>query len=153
MLTVADLDRALASTGLQVAPGDVVLVRTGWAGWYLGLDEDGRTAVRERGRYTGLAQAHETLGWLWDRRVALVASDTFAFEAMPPGPGSPFVSDTDGGMMHPQMLGLLGLAIGELWRLDELAADSPATACTRACWSWRRFTRSAASPARPTPPP
>ncbi len=122
-LDVADLDRAAARADVQVEPGDVVLLRTGWAGWYLGLDEAGRTAVRARGRYTGVAQSHETLAWLWDHRVALVASDTFAFEAMPPAASSPFVSDTDGGMMHPHMLGLLGLALGELWRLDDLAED------------------------------
>ena len=123
VLDVAELDRVASATGLEVAPGDIVLIRTGWAEWYLGLDEAGRADVRGRGRYTGFAQSHDTLAWIWDHRVALVGSDTFAFEAMPPGPSSPFSSDTDGGMMHPHMLGLLGLAIGELWRLDALAED------------------------------
>ncbi len=123
VLKVADLDEVALAAGVQLLPGDVVVLRTGWAGWYLGLRQTARSEVRERGRYTGFDQSRATLAWLWDHRLALVASDTFAFEAWPPAASSPFVSDTDGGMMHPEMLGLLGLALGELWRLDELAED------------------------------
>ncbi len=123
VLKLADLDEVALAAGVQLLPGDVVVLRTGWAGWYLGLRQTARSEVRERARYTGFAQSRATLAWLWDHRLALVASDTFAFEAWPPAASSPFVSDTDGGMMHPEMLGLLGLALGELWRLDELADD------------------------------
>lgn len=61
------------------------------------------------------------LGWLWDGRFAAVGSDTFALEALPAGADSPFGRAHEGGMMHQQLIALLGLAVGELWRLGPLA--------------------------------
>ena len=66
---------------------------------------------------------HEAIDWFADHRVALAASDTYALERLPAVAGSPFGADTDHGMMHQDLIALLGLPIGELWQLDKLSAD------------------------------
>lgn len=74
VLTVEELERAEAASGVTVQPGDVALIRTGW------------------GRHWGTDAyiAHETPGpgleagtWLADRGVSLVGSDTAVFEKGP----------------------------------------------------------------------
>jgi kynurenine formamidase len=126
-LTVDLLDAALARQGTALQPGDCVMVRTGWAEWYLALDHAARTEVCRTRRCTGLAQGQDTLAWLWDNQVGLAAADTFAFEALPARPDSPFGGETDAGMMHQDLIALLGLPLGELWRLHELADDCAGT--------------------------
>lgn len=122
-LHARDLDAALARQGTTLAAGDIALIRTGWADWYLhALDHDGREALCADRRCTGLEQSHESLAWLWDQGLAVAASDTFALEAVPAAPDSPFGGSTDSGMMHQELIAMLGLVIGELWKLDELAA-------------------------------
>ena len=123
-LPVALLDQAAEEQGVRLARGDIVLLRTGWAEWYLReLDGRGREEMRSVGRFTGLGQSREVLAWFWDHGLSMVASDTLAVEVLPALPSSPFHSDTDGGMMHQEILALLGLPIGELWKLDSLAAN------------------------------
>jgi kynurenine formamidase len=73
------------------------------------------------------------LEWLWDRRVSMVAADNQGVEAVPPSPDSPFndppgtLAPTRGvphsGLMHRPLLALMGMPLGELWALDELATD------------------------------
>ncbi|MFI2349517.1 cyclase family protein [Streptomyces sp. NPDC019443] len=125
-LRAADLQSVLDHQGEQPRPGDVLLLHTGWASWYLGACPADRQHIRAERRFTGLDQSHEVLAWLWDHRFAAVVSDTYALEALPARPDSPFGRETDHGMMHQQLIALLGFALGELWRLRSLAA-----ACTR----------------------
>lgn len=125
-LDVAVLDRALRAQGEQVRPGDLVLVHTGWARWYLDADPDVRAEVWAAQRTTGFAQSVEFPEWLWDHRVAVLASDTFAVEVMPPRPDSPYRDSApeDAGMMHQELIAKLGVPLGELWDLTEIVADS-----------------------------
>jgi kynurenine formamidase len=123
------LDLALAGQQVRLGDGDLVLVHTGWARWYLDAGRERRSAVRAANRMTGLSQDERLPQWLWDQRVALIASDTVALEVLPPRPGSPFAATApeDAGMMHQELIARLGLPIGELWNLTGLAADSRAT--------------------------
>jgi len=53
-------------------------------------------------------------------RVVAIASDTYAVEVWPPAWGeesAPF------GFLHRVLIGPFGMALGELWHLDDLAAD------------------------------
>jgi len=120
------IEAALVTEQTTLARGDLVLLHTGWARWYLGLDETVRSQVRARKRYPGIAQSRELLAWLYDNRVALIASDTPALEVIPPISTSPFRATAllDDGMMHQELIAKLGLPIGELWKLDEIT-----TAC------------------------
>lgn len=53
-----------------------------------------------------------------------MAADDFAVECLPPITGTPFLESAphDKGMMHQELLARLGMPLGELWRLDQLAA-------------------------------
>ncbi|MDQ7907515.1 cyclase family protein [Phytohabitans sp. ZYX-F-186] len=126
--TPADLDAAARLHGVRFTSGDILLVHTGWAQWYLGLSTEER-ASRRRGS-PGLHQSHEMLGWLWDHRFSLVAADNSGLEAIPVAPDSGFHlpdeppperGPSHNGMMHRQLLALLGLLLGELWKLSALA--------------------------------
>ena len=77
------------------------------------------------GSSADLAQSRETLAWIWDHHVSVVASDTVAVEVMPSVRDSPF-HDNVGRMMHPDLIALLGVHLGELWKLHELAEDCAA---------------------------
>src|SRR5688500_6801253 len=62
------------------------------------------------------------LAWLWDNHCSVIATDTVAVEVIPSRESSPF-DDNVMQMMHPEMIALLGMWLGELWKLDALAAD------------------------------
>jgi len=128
---IADVQAAAESQGVTREPGDVVLVRTGWIAYVLGLDPAEReTRAKSPAHSSGLLQSREALAWLWDTRTALFACDNLAVEKIPTSLESPFRTDPDlsalqglhTGMMHPVILGLLGMPLGELWWLDDLAA-------------------------------
>jgi kynurenine formamidase len=116
-ITAALLDEVASSQGVAVEPGDVVLVRTGWTGWYAGLSQAERDAVGMTRPQPGLAPVERTAEWLWDRHVAAVAADNLALETMP-------LHFEEGRCLHFWLIPCLGMPIGELWWLDDLA-----TAC------------------------
>jgi kynurenine formamidase len=117
------LDLAAADAQIQLREGDILLVHTGWCGYYFNeLDDAGRRALPSDVRSSGLAASREMLAWLWDHHFSVVASDTVAVESEPAVPDSPF-DYAFRHMMHQDLIPLLGICLGELWRLDELAAD------------------------------
>jgi kynurenine formamidase len=112
-ITGDDLDAAMSRAGLRVEPGDALLVRTGQMQH---LREGDR--VRFGGDAPGLST--RSIAWLRDHDVAAVATDTLALEVWPP---------EDPGVILPvHMIHLvdMGLAQGQLWALDDLAADCAA---------------------------
>jgi kynurenine formamidase len=132
MIWPSDLDAALAAQGVALESGDILLVRTGWSGYYLELSPAEQGRFRSGGmRAPGLGQSPETVEYLWDHQVAMVASDNAGVEANPVNPGSGFVipgeevparGPSHNGMLHRPLIALLGLLLGECWKLDELAA-------------------------------
>lgn len=108
------------SQGVAIEPGDIILLRTGWLSWYLDLDASARDSMaaafredRTTFQLAGLDAGTTTTEWLWDSRVAAIASDNPTLEALP--------YDRAVGWAHHRLLVLLGLPLGELWALDELA--------------------------------
>ena len=67
-------------------------------------------------RAPGIGPDEEMAAYLWDLHIAAVAGDNPSLEAWPPGPES-------GGFLHFRLIPLLGMNIGELWYLEDLAAD------------------------------
>ncbi len=108
-----DLDAALALGGLTAEPGDILLVRTGQMAW---LHEG------DKGRFAHPAPGLSTTSveWLRDHDVAAVATDTLSFECFP--------GEDPAVMLPVHMLHLrdMGLLQGQLWALDDLAADCSA---------------------------
>lgn len=123
------LEDTIRAQGTTVTPGDILMIRTGWCEWFLGLDHQAKLHIKEARRSTGIAQSREFLEWVWDHRLTLVAADNFAVECLPPIPGTPFRESAphDKGMMHQELLAKLGMPLGELWRLDDLAAHMRGT--------------------------
>jgi kynurenine formamidase len=91
----------------------LLLVRTGWLGYFLDAPPDARQAVMGPvPAVPGLEPTEAMAAFLWDLHVAAVASDTMAVEASRPALDFP---------LHRRLLPLLGIPLGELWVLDELA--------------------------------
>jgi kynurenine formamidase len=129
-VTPDDLRACLDDQGTPVEPGDVLLVRTGWLTWYRSLDADGRSALRDPATMAapGLAPGLATARLLWDLHVSAVAADNPALEVWRPGSIRAGLSDDEwpDAFVHTVLLPLLGLPIGELFDLDDLAADCAA---------------------------
>jgi kynurenine formamidase len=64
----------------------------------------------------GVEPSRHMAAWLWDHRVAAIATDSPAVEPLPMNLG-------DEGLLHYRALPLLGLPLGELFVLGPLAED------------------------------
>jgi kynurenine formamidase len=107
-VTVRDLE---AASKVEIAPGDVVVVRTGFVQLFLAGDRRGYAG----GDQPGLTM--ETSVWFHDRDVAAVATDTFTFEVWP---------CEDKRMLLPvHLLNLrdMGMTQGQNFDLEALARD------------------------------
>jgi kynurenine formamidase len=116
------LEETLAAQETELQPGDIVLVRTDWPA-HLERHRDDRHAAFMS---SGLAQTYEIVEWLWDNHVPLVATDNMEVESRLVDPRSEFGEGPFHARLHDQLIPLLGMALGELWRLEELAADCAA---------------------------
>lgn len=135
-IEVDDLLATLEAQNVAVEPGDVLLIRTGWLGWYLSLDEAGRRSYVEGGHPTvGLRPGEAMWRTLWDLHISAVAGDNPALEVWPPAAfATPeqlqeVMADRerlDEIFMHIRLLPLLGLPIGEFFHLEALAGDCAA---------------------------
>ena len=116
--TPADLEACRKEQDVEIRTGDVLLIRTGWPAWYRELDLVTRRALANRDtlRAPGLAAGEEMARYLWDLHIVAACSDVPALEAWPP------TAET-GGFLHHYLIGLFGMAIGELWDLEGLAKD------------------------------
>lgn len=110
-VTGAMLEEAEEAQGVRVEEGDILLIRTG------AMAEWARTGSWSsfHGQRAGIV--HETAEWLHDRRVAAIAGDTVERVDLDAAPAIPF---------HMLALRDMGLPIGELWFLEDLAADCAA---------------------------
>jgi hypothetical protein len=123
-ITPDHLRRICEAQGTELQLGDILIVRTGWIGWYETLDaerraEVARVAVAQTMEGPGLEASEDMARFLWDTHVAGAATDTSTFEAWP----HRFVP---GEYLHMDVLALLGIPIGEMWYLEQLAADCAA---------------------------
>ena len=115
----ADLTACAAEQGVELRSGDIVLIRTGELGWFYRAQSGERAGYYVDGN-PGLDLS--TVAWFHEHDVAAAATDNRTFEGVPwcdeSGPAYP---------LHARLIRDLGLTIGELWWLDDLA-----TACATA---------------------
>jgi hypothetical protein len=132
-IPIAAVAEAASEQRVEIRPGDILMLRTGWLHHYFNvLTRQDRAIFYQALRSPGLLQSRETLAWLWDNRISVIAADNPGVEAIPPDPSSPFAAELEGvegvsgdmqpRLMHPQLIAMLGFALGELWNLDALAA-------------------------------
>jgi len=115
-ITPAVLDETVRAQGLRIERGDILLVRTGWVGWYASLPESRRAeAFHATSPQPGLDPTEEVAAWLWDQHLAAVAADNLAVECTP-------LNMTPGNFLHYRLIPGFGMALGELFWLDDLAA-------------------------------
>lgn len=109
-ISTDDLDECLVAKNLEIRPGDALIVRTGFM------------AARRRnwGDYAGGPSpglSLHTAAWLREKDIAAVATDTWGIEVLP--------SEIDVWQpLHVVSLVHTGLALGEMFDLDALSADS-----------------------------
>ncbi|MGH3579876.1 MAG: cyclase family protein, partial [Mycobacterium sp.] len=80
----SDVLSTLSSQGVDVVPGDILLIRTGWVHWYRSLSQAERAGLGTSMATPGLTSGEETARMLWDLHVAAVAADNPALEVWPP---------------------------------------------------------------------
>jgi kynurenine formamidase len=131
-ITASDLSATLTAQGTALRRGDILLIRTGWMRWYTAADQQARSALAQDLAASGLSADESTAEFLWDSGVAAVAADNPGFELRPQGcdfpavPGNALPASWQriySVTLHNRLIPALGIPVGELWDLDELADD------------------------------
>jgi kynurenine formamidase len=104
-----ELERVAAEQGVAVGPGDTLLVRTGWRrkavveGWSRAWIE------------TNPGLTVECAAWIAERDLVAVCSDNHSVEQVPMADPATLYP------LHGILIRDLGMMLGEMWALDELA--------------------------------
>jgi kynurenine formamidase len=114
-VTSADLAQAAEGQGLEVAEGDIVLIRTGQMAQVKDRHDWGDYAG---GSAPGLAL--DSLEWIHSNRVAGVATDTWGVEVLPNETPDVFQP------LHIVAIVYMGLLLGEIFDFEELAESCAA---------------------------
>lgn len=113
-----DFELARKRAGVEIRPGDILLFHTGFSRWFGERTHAERSAME----FTcpGIEGTESMCRYLWDLHISGLAADNLAVEAFPSDhspEAAPF------GASHNMLIGQFGLALGELWWLDDLARD------------------------------
>ncbi len=122
-INVEDLELARRQAGVEYAPGDIILLHTGFAAWYVEQPDQVKRRLHGNVVAPGVAHTEAICEYLWNSHAAAIAADNFAVEVFP--------ADSDPaahpfGFLHHVLIGLFGMALGELWWLADLADDCAA---------------------------
>jgi kynurenine formamidase len=118
-----DLELARRQAGVEFAPGDIILLHTGFAAWYVRQPTQVKNRLHGNVVAPGVAHTEAVCEYLWNSHAAAIACDTFGVEVFPADRSAqahPF------GFLHNMLIGQFGMALGELWWLADLAADCAA---------------------------
>ena len=116
-ITGDELDQACAAAGVTPEAGDIVLVRTGHMHF---LRQGSSKEAKDRFRITCPGLSSRSIEWFHDHDIAGVATDTLVLECFP---GEDPIAILP---VHMIQLRDMGLAQGQMWHLDDLAADCAA---------------------------
>lgn len=109
VLTPADFQDCAVAQGVELRPGDIVLMRTGWLASY--TDKDPASFFRSE---PGIGlDAGE---WIGAQGFAAIGADNYAVEAIPTETGA-------SAPVHRRLIRDYGCSLMELMVLDKLAAD------------------------------
>ncbi|MBA3741976.1 cyclase family protein [Sporichthya sp.] len=130
-ITIEDMQQC----NLEIRPGDVVVVRTGWYNVYFESQD------RYNGAWPGIST--ETAQWLADQDVCIVGADTVGVEVL----GGSFGKEGFACPVHGLLLRDYGIYLLELMHLEELAAAGVTEFCF--VMAPLRITGATASPVNP----
>jgi kynurenine formamidase len=108
-----ELDATANAQHVDVRAGDILLVHTGHLAWKASLS----SASPEAASRSEPGMSIAAIRWLHEHDIVMVATDTAACQVVPAEDGDPFLT------WHVAALRDLGLLVGELFDLGELAAD------------------------------
>jgi kynurenine formamidase len=112
-----ELSDVLANDRVSVEPGDIVCLHTGFARYI--LDAENQVDRERLMTFPALnGRDPDLLKWITESGVAAIAADNFAVEVIPAHPASGIRSNAP---LHEHCLFKLGVPLGELWYLTELA--------------------------------
>ncbi|KAI0385747.1 putative cyclase-domain-containing protein [Hypomontagnella monticulosa] len=125
-ITVEEIEAVAKDQGVDFRPGDVLIIRTGLTE-VLQAPRPEDFAKLQNGKISGMHGVLDSAKWLWNKHFAAVAGDSWGFEALMPlkedgTPGSP--NDL---VLHPWLLSMFGMPIGELWDLKALSEHCKAS--------------------------
>ena len=83
-ITQIDIENVAKEQNLEFRPGDILLVRTGYVNWHDNASHEERIIGTDLHEYPGVEGSEECAEWLWNQHFAAVASDSPAFETIPP---------------------------------------------------------------------
>lgn len=114
-ITLDEFLDCVKSYGIIFKTGDILLIRVGWIKWYMSA------SLTERKKCKAWAGPNASKKWkefIWNNHFSAVASDCPSFEAYPfmdfPNPDK---------TLHPHLIGLMGMPIGEMFDTEAFAAD------------------------------
>jgi kynurenine formamidase len=109
------LDATLAAQGVELRPGDILLVRTGYLTKWWNRDPQ-LTPEEYFSKTPGISR--DAIAWLHEHDVSALACDNIGVEVL-------FSEDPTDRVLpvHVACLVDLGLPLGELWDMERLAAD------------------------------
>jgi kynurenine formamidase len=111
VITPEDLDAVAKAQAVELASGDIVIIRTGW--WLKFQRERNATEWMKGEPGIGL----DCCEWLSKHQIASVCCDNIAVEALP--------GEVEGEILpvHMVLLRDMGMTLGEILNFEELAAD------------------------------
>ncbi|MCW8176582.1 cyclase family protein [Verminephrobacter aporrectodeae] len=112
------LRQVLDAEAIEVGPGDLVCVHTGYAEALLGMQGNPDSAVLAETGAVLDGYDVRLLRWIDESGLAAIASDNLAVEDYPSRSNDPCCSALP---LHTHCLVKLGIHLGELWRLTPLA--------------------------------
>lgn len=109
VITADDLEEAARSQGVEVLPGDALIVHTGW----------GALWMRDNPRYAGTEPGLgvDAAAWCTDHRVSLIGADNWAVEVVTKQPGDELFP------VHQHCIARYGVYLLENVATAELARD------------------------------
>ncbi|SHQ38996.1 cyclase family protein [Mycobacteroides abscessus] len=120
LIGAAELADAMQRQDVTVEEGDILCLHTGFAAAALSAGAQADAALLDR--YPVLDGADEALlQWITDSGVAAIAADNIGVEVQPSGSTDVGVGEHTILPLHHHCLFKLGVPIGELWYLSELA--------------------------------
>lgn len=116
-IPVADVKAALSEQSTHPRQGDILMLRTGYVRRHnQATAEERKQGTCDRSTAIGLQASEETIRWLYSQHFSAHVGDNVAFEAWPPAPDNDYV-------IHEWSLVWWGAPLGEMWNLEELAAE------------------------------
>jgi kynurenine formamidase len=114
VITPEDLNSAARSQGVDIQEGDILLFRTGWRRRFLSEHSPQKFKAAEPG--IGVAAVE----WLHAHGIAALCADNYGIEAIPGDQDYPPMS------VHMLLIRDMGMPLGEIFDLEELAEDCAA---------------------------